>query len=632
MGRWRYAPARHIFRTMADPKRLSRRGLLGLATLSAGFALGSGSAFVTRMAMRHQGEFLPGTRVGGVDISGLTPRQAVVIFDNRWREYLDAPVIFQAPDRDWIPTAAEIGIALDYLGPMRRAYEWGRTGGIFKRGREQASAVAVTREFPMEFSFERGKLRRYLAAVASIYFQQAVDATMDVRNGDIRMRPSNRGFELDWEAAVELVQPPGPNSGPQGIVIPIRETVPAFSSAQAEAVARRIESMVKDPLVLEFENSGWLVRQEALRDALMLERTGGRFEPTFDHSRFSSLFDEIDRTLAIEPLDAAGRFDEKASRVTDFAPPRDGRKLDRGSLIDGILTAAKGEYRTVDIPIVGISASRAATNNLGIETLIGSGESFFFQSAAFRIHNIEVGSRTLNGSLIKPGDRFSFNEYLGPIDYDRGFVDGLVIVEDSTVDGIGGGICQVSTTLFRAAFWAGLPIEERHKHLYRVRYYEQGDYPIGFDASIWQPSLDMRFQNDTDGPVMVRTIFDLRRSSLKFELWGRSTGRTVEISDHRLSDWVDPPEDQWYVDDELPEGTKKQTEWAVQGVFAVLSRKVWTDTVLIADSDFASSFVAWPNRFSLSPDVAQEIAPEAYEDWIANKAVEDAEGDDGQSE
>ena len=369
-----------------------------------------------------------------------------------------------------------------------------------------------------------------------------------------------------------------------------------------------------------------------MRDALILERMGGRIEPTFDHASFSSLFDEIDRTLAIEPLDAAGRFDEKTSRVTDFAPPRDGRKLDRNSLIDGILAAARGEDRKVDIPIIGITASRAATNNLGIETLIGSGESFFFQSASFRIHNIEVGSRILDGSLIKPGDRFSFNEYLGPIDYERGFVDGLVIIEDGTVDGIGGGICQVSTTLFRAAFWAGLPIEERHKHLYRVKYYEQGNFPIGFDASVWQPSLDMRFRNDTDGPIMIRTIFDRRRSSLKSELWGRSTGRTVEISDHRLSDWVDPPPDEWFVDDELTEGTKKQIEWAVQGVFAVLSRKVWTDTVLISEADFASSFVEWPNRFMLSPDVAQEIAPEAYEVWIANKAAEDAQADDGQSE
>ena len=148
---------------------------------------------------------------------------------------------------------------------------------------------------------------------------------------------------------------------------------------------------------------------------------------------------------------------------------------------------------------------------------------FFRHSPSFRVHNIEVGARLLNGSLLMPGDEFSFNRYLGPIEYDRGFIDGLVIIEDSTVDAIGGGICQVSTTLFRAAFLAGLPIEERHKHLYRVRYYEQGDFPIGFDASIWQPVLDLRFVNNTEGPIMVRTVFQSPRKFAQVRVVGPQT-------------------------------------------------------------------------------------------------------------
>ena len=605
---------------------------MGLAVLGGGFALGSGSAFVTRMAMRHQGEFLPGTKVGGVNISGLTPEQAVDLFDSRWREYIAAPVIFRAPDTDWKPSAEEIGIGVQYLRPIRAAYAWGRTGGIFRRGRENAAAVALSRDIPIDFAFDRGKLRRYLAGIASIYFRPVVEASVEISDGELRIRESNRGVELDWEAAVELVNPPGPLAGPQLITILVKETDPTVSTPDVQSLTDTVLTMIEGPILLDFEKNGWLISQQTLRDALKLERTGTDLTATFDVSKFESLFDEIDSRLSIIPRDGSSNYDPDLSRVLNFAAPLDGRKLDRTSLANGILKGARSGNRTVDIPIIGIPALRTPLRSLGIQDLIASGESFYFQSAGYRIHNIETGSQILDGSLVGPGEKFSFNRFLGPIEYDRGFVDGLVIVEDSTIDAIGGGICQVSTTLFRAAFLAGLPIEERHKHFYRVRYYEQGNFPIGFDASIWQPTLDLRFVNDTDGPIMIRTIFNRRRSSLKFEMWGRDPGRTVEVSEHRLSDWSDPPPDEWVVDEELPDGTKEQTEWAVEGVFAVLERKITSRSGAVSKSEFASSFAPWPNRYALSPDVAQEIAPGVFAEWQQRIAERDAEGETTEDE
>ncbi len=610
---------------MAEPRNVSRRALLGMAVLGGGFALGAGSAVATRIAMRYQGEFLPGSKVGGVDVSGLTPERAVDLFDSRWRGYIASPVVFKTPDQDWKPSAEEIGIGVDYLTPIRKAYAWGRTGGIFRRGRENAAVTALSRDFPIEFTFQRGKLRRYLAGIASRYFRPVVNASVEVKDGEIRLRAGSRGMELDWEAAVDLVNPPGPNVGPQLITIPIKETAPKLSTANAEGLTQTITKMLEDPIVLDFEGNGWLLDQRTLRDALRLERVGTEIVPTFDRSKFEPLFDEIDSRLSIAPSDGASRFDSESERVVEFVPSIDGRRLDRGSLASGIVEGAKSGNRTVDIPIIGVPASRTGVKDLGIENLIAAGESFFRHSPSFRVHNIEVGARLLNGSLLMPGDEFSFNRYLGPIEYDRGFIDGLVIIEDSTVDAIGGGICQVSTTLFRAAFLAGLPIEERHKHLYRVRYYEQGDFPIGFDASIWQPVLDLRFVNNTEGPIMVRTVFSRRESSLKFELWGRRPHHTVEISGHRLSDWEDPPPDEWVIDEELPEGTTRQTEWAVKGVFAVLERKVTSATGAVSNSRFSSSFLPWPNRYLVSPDVAKEEAPEAYEEWQLAKAAEEAD-------
>ena len=583
-----------------------------------GFTIGGGSAFVTRMGMRHRGRFLPGTTVEGVDVSDLSPPEAADMFAQRWRGYLEGPVVFRAPDRDWRPSAADIGITVDYLTPLRKAYIWGRSGGIFQRTREQTQAVASPRNWPIEFGFETDKLREYLRSVASMYFQPFNDAVVTLEDGRIQFREARTGVELDWESAVRLVRAPGPGAGVQQIEVPLRQTTPSYTTGAAKQLVQDTERLVDAPLVLQFEGAGWLIPQEQLRQAVMIDNSGESPIATLDRNLLQPLFDEIDDTLGFQPVHGQLTYEPETKRVTEFQPWSDGRGLDHRSLFDRVLIAARSGPSTVDIPIVGRPAERSTQDaeDLGIISLLATGESMFINSPGYRIHNIDAGSGLLHGSVVMPGEVFSFNEHLGPINYDRGFIDGLVIIEDSTEDAIGGGICQVSTTMFRAAFWAGLPILERHRHLYRVRYYEQGGNPIGFDASIWQPTLDVKFMNDTEGAIMVRTVFDRRRQTLKFELWGTPTNRQVEISDHQLSNWVDAPPDQWVVDREKEPEFKEQTEWAVEGVFATLKRRVTIDDKIYLEDAFSSSFTAWPNRYTVSPDVAEAEAPEAYAEWL----------------
>jgi vancomycin resistance protein YoaR len=605
----------------------SRRAILGAAALAGGFAIGGGSAFVTRMGMRHNGRFLPGTMVEGVDVSDLKPSEAAVMFDNRWRDYLANPVVFRAPDRDWRPSAADIGIKVDYLNPLRKAYVWGRSGGIFQRTREQTQAAASARNWPITFEFDQAKLRTYLQSVASMYFQPFNDAEVALQGEDLRFREARSGVELDWQAALPLVNAPGAEAGIQEIEIPLVQTLPTFTTGAARQLVSEVERLAETPLVLEFEGAGWFIPQAQLRQSISIDNSGDTLVATLERSRLQPLFDEIDNTLGFEAIDGKLTYDPETNRVTEFQPWSDGRGLDHRSLFDRVLLAARTGQPRVEIPIVGRPATRSTPDaeDLGISELLATGDSLFINSAGYRITNISNGSGLLHGAVVMPGEIFSFNEYLGPIEYDRGFIDGLVIIDDSTEDAIGGGICQVSTTMFRAAFWAGLPILERHKHLYRVRYYEQGGYPIGFDASIWQPSLDVKFMNDTDGAIMVRTLFDRRRQSLRFELWGKPTGRTVEVSDHQLTDWVDSPPDQWVIDPEEEEGFKEQTEWAVEGVFATLKRRVMVGDEIHLEDAFYSSFTPWPNRYTVSPNVAVEEAPEAYAEWIAAQAAESEE-------
>ncbi len=205
----------------------------------------------------------------------------------------------------------------------------------------------------------------------------------------------------------------------------------------------------------------------------------------------------------------------------------------KGSIVDGVKTSlairtaflsgkssatvAMKEYRP-DI------FSLEDFKKLSFPNLLATGTSSFAGSPSNRIHNITVGTGKFNGVVIAPNENFSFNRYLGPVDEQNGYLPELVIKENVTTPEFGGGICQVSTTAFRAAMQSGLKITDRHNHSYPVSYYG----PPGYDATVYQPNPDLRFTNDTGKPILIKT--SIVGTKVNFEFWGTSDGRVVKIN------------------------------------------------------------------------------------------------------
>lgn len=161
---------------------------------------------------------------------------------------------------------------------------------------------------------------------------------------------------------------------------------------------------------------------------------------------------------------------------------------------------------------------------LSFPDLLAKGESSFAGSPKNRIHNIRVGAKKFDGLVVQPGEQFSFNQYLGTVDASEGYVPELVIKENVTTPELGGGICQVSTTAFRAAMQAGLKIDQRRNHAYPVAYYGAP----GYDATVYSPYTDLKFTNDTGSPIYLRT--HIVGTKLIFEVWGKSDGRAVTVN------------------------------------------------------------------------------------------------------
>jgi len=243
--------------------------------------------------------------------------------------------------------------------------------------------------------------------------------------------------------------------------------------------------------------------------------------------KISAFLEDIGRKFDKDPIDAT--FAIKDGKVSAFSLSQSGYKLNLKKSIETISDFLAGKKQTNTIKLIydliepEIKSNDA--NKLGIHTLIGEGKSNFSGSTKSRIHNIEVATSRFDGLLIKPGEEFSFVKNLGLVDGEHGYKPELVIKNNVTTPEFGGGICQVSTTTFRAAIYSGLKITARKNHAYPVHYYN----PQGLDATVYIPRPDLRFINNTPGYILIQTKIDLENKELTFDFYGTDDGRKIEI-------------------------------------------------------------------------------------------------------
>ncbi len=320
---------------------------------------------------------------------------------------------------------------------------------------------------------------------------------------------------------------------------------------------------------------------------------------TYNSDALKKELDGIQKEVYVEPVDAL--FTVSNNRVMAFKQSSDGKTIDFESLDNKmqnvnreIIRSKEPKNITINIPlkILKPSVTTEKANNFGIVEIIGQGTSTFYHSIPNRIHNVSLASSRINGVLVAPGEEFSFAKALGDVSKFTGYKEAYVIQNGRTVLGDGGGVCQVSTTLFRALLNAGLPITERHAHAYRVGYYEQ-DAPPGFDATVFVPSIDLRFKNDTGNHILIQAFVDPTNLSLTFTLYGKKDGREVLVSKPVLSNFASAPADVYQDDPTLPKGEVKQVDFAAPGGKSVFTRNVTRNGKTLISETITSNYTPW---------------------------------------
>lgn len=450
---------------------------------------------------------------------------------------------------------------------------------------------------PLVATLDESALRALLAPLAKQLDQPAQSAQFAVRDGALVVaQAGSDGRSLDLDAATTAVTA-AIKSGQGVLRLPVAVTHPdLYSLEDAAAVQGQVAQLAGQPVTLQAAGQSWTLSPRDLSALLTLGTTqqDGKQQLTLSvqTDQAAALIAKIAEAVDQPAQNARFAWQDNALKV--LTPSKEGRTLDQVAATTALLNAMQGGQRTVALPVTVAKPAVASDHpeQLGIKDLVAEGTSNFAGSPPERIQNIRRGAELVNGTVIAPGAVFSFDDTVGDISTANGFTTGLVIIDHETQNGIGGGICQVSTTVFRAAFWAGLPIVERHDHAYAVPYYTQGGYPEGFDATIYSPQLDLKFTNDTPGYLLLQTSMDVATNTLKVSLYGTKTGRVVKLIAGPETNRVAHPPDLRKPDPSLPKGVVEQVDWAHDGFDTWVKRTITVNGQTTTDT-FKSHAQPW---------------------------------------
>ena len=443
-------------------------------------------------------------------------------------------------------------------------------------------------------SYDKQLLSEEVNKILSLSSTKPVFDKVVLTDRTIQLIEGKNGFLADEDGAIKIVIN-AISEQKKSATFDLHPVSSAFDGAKRESILKEADGLVGKTISINFEEENY-----KLSDSKLISTLNDRVENSYVN--ISEIVTEISEKYNRDPKEPIFIFEN--GKVTEFTPSIYGVSVDRDILSTQIinqrkiLSESKDTDITIDLPFIKTppKTNTENVNNLGIKEKIGSGTSNFKGSIVSRIHNIKLASSKFNGVLISPGETFSFNKTLGDVSKVTGYQPAYIIKDGQTVLGDGGGVCQVSTTLFRAALNTGLPIIERKSHSYRVGYYEQG-FPPGLDATVFDPTADLKIKNDTGNHILIQTIFDENNKMLTFDLYGAKDGRIVTLTKPVITNSTPPPEDLYVDDPGLKSGIVKQIEYKAWGAKVYFNYRVERDGSNIFEKIFYSNYQPWQAKY-----------------------------------
>jgi vancomycin resistance protein YoaR len=558
----------------------------------------------------------PGVAVGGVDVSGMSTQQAAALLAQRLDYPQRGKIVFQEGTNLWTAKPADLGLSLDFQTTALAAYNLGRTGSLAVRLADQWRAWSSGIELAPWFVFDKRIAQDYLQGIAKQVDRPIIEATLGISGVEVVVNSGQVGRNLDVDTALTSLDAQLKTMTDGLVPLVVHETPPVILDATAQAeLARQILSA---PLTLQIQNAEtgdpgpWSFEPAALVAMLTVQRVKADsseiYQVGLSSDALRTFLMNIAPALSREPQNARFTFNDDTRKLEVIQPSVIGRGLDVDASLAQINQQLLAGQHNVNLVVQTTNPAVpdwATAESLGIAELTSDYTSYFYGSDASRIQNISTAASRFHGLLVAPGESFSMAATLGDVSLDTGYAEALIIFGDRTIKGVGGGVCQVSTTLFRAAFFGGYQIDERWFHAYRVKYYEQtasgghDENLAGLDATVFAPQVDFRFTNDSPYWLLMETYPG--KSSLTWKFYSTYDGRTVDWNTSGLQNIVEPPDPLYEENPDLAKDVIKQVDWAVDGADVTVRRTVMRDGSIIHDDTFETHYMAWQAKFQYGP-------------------------------
>jgi vancomycin resistance protein YoaR len=559
-----------------------------------GGVLAMGVILVTAFELTYQQRAYPGVTVAGQSLEG---RQKSQIIDWLARKVDNlSELTLRWGVNEWKVPVSDLGVSYDPLATGKQVLDVGRKGDWKTKIKTKIGAAIYGLEVEPVVTYDLAQIDQAMASISGQINIPAKEPEI-IKSGNplqIMVSAGENGQEVNTAALKQKIIRAIIGLDTEKIDIPVTAVKPQLSEEQVERAKTKAENLIGKKLTINFsdEKQKWELADEAL--LTWLDLPSGNWSQPVVKKWIEDLAGTVDRPAQ----DASFRWVGQ-DKVEEFKPARDGVKVNipvTTTMVLGALDNLEqtGTDQTAELIIDKIQPeiTNGQVNDLGIKELLGKGESWFTGSITNRIFNLKKAAEVINGKLVAPGETFSFNDTIGEVSADTGYKQAYIIKEGKTILGDGGGVCQVSTTLFRAVLATGLPIVARTAHAYRVSYYEV-NYQVGFDATVFQPAPDFRFVNDTPGYILIQMVYDEPKKYLSFEIYGTSDERKVELSKSRIWDVVPPPPDLYIDDPNLPVGKVTQTEHAARGSKVAFDWKVTRGGEVLQQRTFYSNYRPW---------------------------------------
>ncbi len=536
----------------------------------------------------------PGATIAGVEVGGLSSSEAIARLESKYDALKTTPAVFTAGPRRWRIRPNEMILEVDWAAAVETARRQG-DGFAPVRGLRRLGSRFFGTDVTPRARVSEAVLSHRLDTMGRRIDRPQRDAAIRLRGLSPRIVPGATGRTLDREAAARVIVASLVTLDRAPAMLPVQIQQPDVTASDLGPAAAQVRVATSGPVRLALGPTRWRLPRWRIAKLLDLPENG-ETAVAIGGPGANAFFKRFRAEVDHPPRDA--RFIVMPSDRITVAPAQPGLQLDVDAAAKAILAAALSPTDRVARLKVATAKPERSTREARAMGITGrvAGYTTYYGGDANRIHNVQLVARLVDGATIPPGATFSFNDTTGERSADKGFLEAPVIINGELQTGLGGGVCQVSTTVFNAAFEAGLPIVSRTNHALYISH-----YPQGRDATVNYPDTDLKFTNDTGHWLLVRTF--VGASALTVKLYGTPQGRRVEAETAPLEE-TGPATEKRIADPTIWVGEKILEESGQPSRKTSVTRRVYSrNGKLLSETTWSSFYRAEPNvyRYGTKP-------------------------------